>query len=670
MANLLYGLAQLGLGLGQGYYGGLAERNRMQYEMGRQREADARQREMFEWQRQQQAQNRQMFEWQRGNQAWTEQERQRRTAEDAERTALMRQIAGMLQQGGGGPEQPAPLPAAFQEFSSRHGLDLRGVGGQETMGPTLPASGGQRAPNWAGIEQSVLGSNTGLGDKASILNMLTSIRQGREQDMTAGAAGLVQPGHLLENTPRKDLMAAMQIIQFGNQQQDRDERERILNMIGSDFGLTGVFADQPVWTWDVLIKGEQGQATILEAQATRGRLEDQQWWRDYNRNTARPVVDVQAQYGYDRNRLDWLAKETSAYPDIARFVPQTMQQAPLGVVGDVMGAGLNAVRGGVGLTPAGELPGGENLPLPLKSYPGAVVPDIAAIGKAGGEATQTTRTGDTPDAWVSRTVGTLYNMYIDPKFDKIPPTMLTKYKTMLKQALDEKRFKWTNEEISNAEAQLDKWALEFNEQKRIERVRKAEADQAYQRQVSLAGIRSGGSGGTGKDPNIELNRKLDIIDQLIKSGEGQLYDTVDGVRIKRTEGLPANAAQLEQDLQALYAQRQVVARQIIGLGGATGQGGGGAGAPKDTYVKYLTPPQPGDGRGWVAVGGVDIQKFYDFLQTQAGVPGPEVTALGRELLEEIKRQRPNMMIADAYRQIIRDMGIVYRVHAGVLEEYL
>ena len=248
--------------------------------------------------------------------------------------------------------------------------------------------------------------------------------------------------------------------------------------------------------------------------------------------------------------------------------------------------------------------------------------------------------------------------------------MVHRFKAMAEQALDEKRFQWTSKERGEIFAKLDEWVTNFNHDIDIRRQEEKAKKIDYQRDLARDKAKSsGGSGKTPADPNIMLNRQLDMIDQLIKRDEEQVYETVEGRKREiPANRLPANAEQVKAELKDLYGKRSGIARQLLQLGG--GQVTGVGGEPTDTYVKYLTPPKPGDGRGWVAIGGVDIQKFLDFMQTTIGVPGPEVTKNARDRLADLKKTKPNMMASDAYRQIIDDLGYYYQVRPDVMENYL
>jgi len=115
------------------------------------------------------------------------------------------------------------------------------------------------------------------------------------------------------------------------------------------------------------------------------------------------------------------------------------------------------------------------------------------IARAGNEATTETRTGDSPDVFVNRTINALYDTYGDA--DKIPLAMLEKYKRRAKEMIDNNMFQWTPAERDQAFATLDKWALQFRQTKDTERRMKEEDEKQYQRDLARDKARSSGGGG-------------------------------------------------------------------------------------------------------------------------------------------------------------------------------
>ena len=481
MNNALYGIINGLLGAGRGYYGGLAERNRVQYGLGREAESDERSRQMYDWRRQQQEQDTKRFGWQ-------EQDRERQAKARQEYPGLLNQLVT-----GGGGSTPNQL---FPQFDAQQGITPNTVD-PGVYGPTLPARGGLMPFNSA--MSTILGADAEPETITNLMNTYMSANRFGHEDWRFGQ----EQGSAVDPALTKQALTQDLLQRIANGQ-DLQKTLGELKYVKLDSPYAGVKLGQitSIQQVNTLIAGGDpeaiGTARTAEAEAVPGDIKYRQGQQSYEESGRLPIATVLQQNKLLGQRADYNLNPVSSMPG-ASYLPENMQGLSIGVLPDIGAAqaGMGNVVRGTYETKTPE----ELAALPAKKIPATGLPTVAAgirggtdIARAGHEATTETRTGDSPDVFVNRTINALYDTYGDA--DKIPLAMLEKYKRRAKEMIDNNMFQWTPAERDQAFATLDKWALQFRQTKDTERRMKEEDEKQYQRDLARDKARSSGGGGS------------------------------------------------------------------------------------------------------------------------------------------------------------------------------
>ncbi|MHB9105750.1 MAG: hypothetical protein ACYDCO_01725 [Armatimonadota bacterium] len=405
LSKLLYGLAQVGLGVGQGYYGGIAERNRLQYGINRQ-----------QWDTQHML------------------DRERQAQSNFESTAFAPEWMTEALRTQGIPVQPgqrAPMNLATSLYDPDFGKTYGSEGIVADPNHPLfktPLKYGNAAQGAYGFGRQVATDvDPDLIKKGETERLLGLIADAENQSKTYDQIlpGIVQKGHPLFGVP----------VRLGQMAQGADEFSYRVNS-RPDAATAKAAAD--------------AQNAFIPK-----RIGFDERALDYTEQTRLPVSTVKMQN--DALEQQALANTTPIGTRYGENVPDFIQQmtpTQLGVAGGVMNNAFNMARANYQLTPWGTMYPDGTPPTGVKpNTPVGLLPDIAATGQANQQATQANRTGDTPETWFSRTINTLNGLYANQR--EFPAAMKEKFKKAVEQAISEGRFQWTNEEKNRAFQMLD-----------------------------------------------------------------------------------------------------------------------------------------------------------------------------------------------------------------------